>query len=167
MAFLSSASTDHEVHWSVYERKAFAAVQAFRKLSYLLACNSTTRVFAKSPQSCLCFQSAAIELSLGRHGVLKAVRWALYLSAFIRRIEYVSGFSKTWPDIMQRWMRCYRKVPAIRSTASAVLFVDVTQSRKDASFRRPHIRKICSVQNKCKTEAPSDMVPSFFQVATR
>lgn len=56
----------------------------------------------------------AMEPSLGRHKVLKVVRWALVLSAFHYCIEHVPGDSNVWQDIMTRWMRGSHKLPAIR-----------------------------------------------------
>lgn len=38
LAFLSGTFSEREEHWSAYEREAFAVVQAFRKLQYLVAC---------------------------------------------------------------------------------------------------------------------------------
>lgn len=91
LAFLSSAFSEREEHWSTYEREAYAVVQAFRILDYLLSCDISTRVFADHRNLLFVFNPAAMEPSPGRHKVLKVVRWALFLSAFTYRIEHVPG----------------------------------------------------------------------------
>jgi len=116
LAFLSGTFSEREEHWSTYEREAFAVVQAFRKLDYLVACDPSTHVFTDHRNLLFTFNPTAMEPSLGRHKVLKVVRWALFLSAFTYRIEHVPGDINTWPDIMTRWMRGYRKPPAIAGT---------------------------------------------------
>ena len=71
LAFISSAFTEREEHWSTYERKAFAVVQSFHKLDYLLACDPSTRVFTDHHNLLFVFNPIAMEPSLGRHKVLK------------------------------------------------------------------------------------------------
>ncbi len=85
--------------------------QAFRKLDYMLSCDPITRVFTDHRNLLSDFNPVSMEPSLGRHKVLKVVRWALFLSAFMYSIEYVHGDVNTWSDIMTRWMRGYRKEP--------------------------------------------------------
>lgn len=118
LALLSGTFSKQEENWSTSEREAYAVVQAFRKLDYPLACDSTTRVFTDHRNSLFTFSHIAMESSLGRHKVLKDIRWALYLSAINYRIEHVPGHSSIWPDIMTRWMHGYGKMPAIRRVTS-------------------------------------------------
>ncbi len=80
----------------------------------MLSCDSTTRVFTDHRNLLFAFNPVSMEPSLGRHKVLKVVRWALFLSAFTYRIEHVHRDVNTWPDIMTRCMRSYRKNPATR-----------------------------------------------------
>ena len=155
LAFLSSSSTDREEHWSTYEREAFAVVQAFRMLDYLLACDPTTRVFTDHCNLLFAFNRVAMEPSLGRHKVLRIVRCALYLSAFNYRIERVLGSSNTWPDIMTRWMRGYRKNPAIRRIAPAIRFSGVTPPPDPDVFKWPSLTDIEAVQKEHADKAPS------------
>ncbi len=91
LAFLSGTFSECQEHWSTYEREAFAIVQAFRKLDYMLSCDSTTRVFTDHRNLLFAFNPVSMEPSLGRHKVLKVVRWAPFLSAFTYRIERVHG----------------------------------------------------------------------------
>lgn len=157
LAFLSSCFSEREEHWSTYEREAHAVVQAFRKLDYILASDTTTRVFTDHRNLLFVFNPVAMEPSLGRHKVLKVVRWALYLSAFNYRIEHVSGPSNVWPDIMTRWMRGYRKVNAIRRIAPVLPFSGVTKSPNDPEFKWPNTSEIAEVQRKYRSEAPENV----------
>ena len=146
LAFLSGTFSEREEHWSTYEREAFAVVQAFRKLDYMLSCDVTTRVFTDHRNLLFAFNPAAIVPSLGRHKVLKVVRWALYLSAFTYRIEHVPGDSNTWPDIMTRWMRGYRNKPAIRRVSAPIPFNGVTSSPDSPEFDWPTAKEIRKLQ---------------------
>lgn len=154
LAFLSSAFNEREEHWSTYEREAYAVVQAFRKLDYLLACDPTTRVFTDHRNLLFVFNPVAMEPSLGRHKVLKVVRWALFLSSFNYRIEHVPGVSNTWPDIMTRWMRGYRKPPAIRRIAPLIPFSGITHNPDDIGFKWPNPTEIAAVQKRFDHKAP-------------
>lgn len=126
LAFLSGTFSEREEHWSTYERKAFAVVQAFRKLDYLLAYDRSTRVFIDHQNLLSAFNPAAMKPSLRRRKVLKVVRWALYRIPLMYRIEHVQGDVKTWPDIMTRWMRGYRRAPAIERITLPLPFSGVT-----------------------------------------
>ena len=77
LAFLSGTFSEREEHWSAYEREAFAVVQAFRNLDYLLACETSTRVFTDLRNLLFAFSPVSMEPSLGRHKVLNVIRWAL------------------------------------------------------------------------------------------
>ena len=160
LAFLSGTFSEREVHWTTYEREAFAVVQAFRKLDYLLACDPTTRIFTDHRNLLFAFNPVAMEPSLGRHKVLKVIRWALFLSAFNYRIEHVPGDSNIWPDIMTKWMRGYRKALAVRRvTASrrvtAVLpFNGVTVPPDSPEFEWPSATEIACAQDDHKGSAP-------------
>lgn len=65
LAFRSSSFPVREKHRSTYERKAYAAVQAFRKVDYFLACDATTRVFTDPRNFLFAFNHVAIRGSLG------------------------------------------------------------------------------------------------------
>lgn len=118
LAFLSSAFSGAQEHWSTYEKEAFAVVETFRRLNYMLACADNVTVFTDHRNLLFTFHPTAVEPSLGRHKVLKVIRWALYLSAFSYTIEHIPGELNTLADIMTRWMRGYRRViPTTRRVA--------------------------------------------------
>lgn len=89
--FLSGSFTEREKHWPTYERESFAIVQAFRNLDYMLACDTSTDVSTDHLNLLFTFNPFSMLPSLGRHKVLKVVRWALYLSYFTYRLEHVPG----------------------------------------------------------------------------
>lgn len=55
------------------------------------------------------FHLTAVEISLGRHKVLKVIGCALYLSLSSYDVEHVLGVIKNMSDILKRWMREYRR----------------------------------------------------------
>lgn len=154
--FLSGSFTEREEHWSTYEREAFAIVEAFRRLDYLLTCDMTTRVFTDHRNLLFAFNPIAMEPSLGRHKVLKVVLWALFLSAFTYRIKHVPADANTWPDIMTRWMRGYRKTPAIRRISPSIPFSGVTRSPDSSDFDWPSLSEIIAAQQEHRDSAPNN-----------
>lgn len=115
LAFLGGSFTGAQEHWSTYEREAFAIVESIRKLDFLFACDTSTVIFTDHRNLLFVFHPTAIEHTLGRHKVLKVLRWALYLSTFTYRIEHIPGSDNVMADIMTRWLRGYRgQRPSIR-----------------------------------------------------
>ena len=154
LAFLSGTFSEREEHWSTYEREAFAVVQAFKKLDYLLTCDSTTRIFTDHRNLLFTFNPIAMEPSLGRHKVLKVIRWALFLSGFNYRIEHVPGNTNIWSDIMTRWMQGYRKTPAILRVTSTLPFNGVVIPPNSPEFEWPTIEIIKKIQFAHKHKVP-------------
>ena len=153
-AFLSGTFSNTQEHWSTYEREAFAIVQAFRKLDYMLSCDPITRVFTDHRNLLFAFNPVSMEPSLGRHKVLKVIRWALFLSAFTYRIEHVLGDVNKWPEIMTRWMRGYRKNPAIRRVVPSLPFSGVPVAPDSANFEWPAWDEIRKAQENNLDSAP-------------
>lgn len=156
LAFLSGAFTETEAHWTTYEREAFAIVQAFRKLDYLLACDLTTRVFTDHRNLLFIFNPIALESGLGRHTVLKVIRWALYLSTFTYAIEHLPGDPNIWPDIMTRWMRGYRRdnTSRVRRVTEPMFFDDVTVPPDAPEFDWPTMTVIVEAQSTAGERPP-------------
>lgn len=78
--------------------KAFADLQTFRRLN-----------FTSHRNLLFTFHPTAVEPNLGRHKVLKATRWEMYLSAFSYTFEHLHGEPNILADLMTRWMRGYRR----------------------------------------------------------
>ena len=137
LAFLSGKFTLREMHWTTYEREAYAIVQAFKRLEYSLTCDSTTIIFTDHRNLLFVFNPLTMIPSLGRHTVLKVIRWALYLSSFQYRIEHVDGDSNLWPDMMTRWLQGYRNVnkqARISRVSSKLGFDGIPESRLTDDF---------------------------------
>lgn len=113
-AFLSGAFNATQQHWSTFEKEAFAVVETFRRLNYMLSCSNMVSIFTDHRNLLFTFHPTALEPSLGRHKVFKVIRWALFLSVFSYRIEHVPGDLNIIADIMTRWMRGYRRRPNLR-----------------------------------------------------
>lgn len=73
----------------------------------MLACAEDVTIFTEYRNLLFTFHTSGVELALGRHKVLKVIRWALYPSSFNYRIDHVPGELNTMADIMTRWMHVY------------------------------------------------------------
>lgn len=100
LVFLSRRFFATQIHWKIYENEAFAVVQSFRRLNYILSCSDLARIFIDHRNICFTFHPTAVKPNLGRHTVLKVIRWSLYLSAFLYTIEHIPGELNTFADIM-------------------------------------------------------------------
>lgn len=108
LTFLSAPFPSAQEHWSTYQKEAFAIVETFRRFNYLLACSDNVTSFTDHRNLLFIFHPTAVEPFLGRHKVLKVIRWAFYLSAFSYTIEHILGRVNTVADSMTKWMRGYR-----------------------------------------------------------
>lgn len=95
LVFSTSVFIGREENQSTYEREKFRVVQAFRKPDRLLSCDFSTLAFTDHRNLLFIFNLVAMELFPGGQNVLKIVRWALYLSALIYRIEHVRESSNS------------------------------------------------------------------------
>ena len=120
----------------------------------MLSCDPTTCVFTDHRKLLFAFNPVSMEPSLGRHKVLKVIRWAIFLSAFTYRIEHVHGDINTWPDIMTRWIRGYHKNPAIRRVVPALPFSGVPVAPDSANFEWPAWDEIPKAQEENLGSAP-------------
>lgn len=94
-----------------------------------------------------------MEPSLGINKVLKVVRCSLYLSGFTYHIEHITGDANIWRDIMARWMRGYRKPPAIRRITCVIPFSGVIASPNSPEFELPSMAEIRKAQETHRSEA--------------
>lgn len=108
LAFLGSAFRGAQVHWSTFEREAFAIFPTFERMDYMLMSNNPTHVFTDHRNLLFVFAPLAVEPTLGRHIASKVQRWALYLSRFSYTIEHISGESNVCADMLTRWTRGHR-----------------------------------------------------------
>lgn len=128
-------------HWSTYERETYVLVKAFKKLDHLLTCGTTTGVFTYHRRLLFTFNPVAMYPSLGRHKVLKVLRWAVFLSEFKYRMENVPEDNNIWPDIMNRLITGYREPPAFsrvrfRLISVVSLFLQILLRSNDRLLRK-------------------------------
>lgn len=148
LAFLGGSFTGAQEHWSTYEREAFAIVQSIRKLDYMFACEESTVIFTDHRNLLFVFHPTAIERTLGRHKVLKVLRWALYMSTFTYRIEHVPGTQNIMADIMTRWLRGYRgQIRAVRRIKGPLPPVPTAPAAEDEWPDREVIREAQNAQD--------------------
>lgn len=156
LAFLGGSFTGAQVHWSTYEREAFAIIESIRKMDYMFACESSTVIFTDHRNLLFVFHPTAIERTLGRHKVLKVLRWALYLSSFTYRIEHVPGDQNVMADIMTRWLRGYRSTKSLVRRLKAVS--PVPTAPKPDSNDWPHRSDILQAQRARTEELPGNAI---------
>ncbi len=152
LAFLSGDFKGAAEGWTTYEKEAFAIYETFRRLDYLLLCEQGTRVFTDHRNLLFVFNPRALDPTLGRHKILKVMRWALYLSQYGYTIEHVAGTRNVAADIMTRWMRGFRGHPrTIKRVSHLLIERDIVPSPADDDFewratRTSLLRKLSSPQ---------------------
>lgn len=160
LSFIGSAFTDTQQRWTTYEQEAFAIIQAFKRLDYMMICEQGVRVFTDHRNLLFAFHPYSIEPSIARQKVMKVVRWELYLSAFQYHIEHVEGSDNTFPDILTRWMKSYRsRKTNIRRVKSAVSYSGIPQSPFTDSFEWPTLSQIINAQKENAGHEPEDSAP--------
>lgn len=108
LAFLGSHFRNVQRRWSTFEKKGFAIYETFRRMNYLSAVENNTHVFTDRRNLMFVFNPAAFCLGVGNHVINKFIRWELYLSQYIYRIEHMPGNTNIMADIMSRWLGEYR-----------------------------------------------------------
>ena len=121
LAFLGSAFSGAQLHWSTFEKEAFAIFQTFERMDYLLQSQRRTHIFTDHRNLLFVFAPLALEPSLGRHIISKVQRWALYLSRFSYTIEHISGDKNVCADMLTRWTRGNRTTEYRPSMCSLLL----------------------------------------------
>lgn len=71
-------------------------------------CEPDTRIFTDHRNVLIVFAPSGLGPILGRHKVLKVLRWDVYLSQFMYRIENIEEDDIVIADIMTPWLRGYR-----------------------------------------------------------
>lgn len=147
LAFLSSAFKKAELGCSTFEKEAFAIVQVFKKLDYLLLTQRPVHVYTDHRNLLFVFNPLSLEPVLGRHIVSKVQRWALHLSKYSYTIEHIEGDKNVMADIMTRWFSGYRnKRAASRKVRHIVITSDMVPSTSDSSFIWPTVDEIRASQ---------------------
>lgn len=81
LVFLNGEFSGPELGWTTYENESYAILQTFKRMDYLPMCE-TPRVVTDHRNLHFFYFPSTLELSLGRHKVMKVLRWAAYLSQY-------------------------------------------------------------------------------------
>lgn len=160
LAFLGAQFNSAQLRWSTFEKEGFAIYETFRKMDYLLAGEHNTHVFTDHRNLMFVFNPAAFCPSVGHHVVNKVIRWALYLSQFIYRIEHVPGDTNVMADIMSRWLGGYRSgrtsnCARVRRLIAHRDLPDLVKSPEDDDYDWPSEEDIKESQGKFVHERPA------------
>ena len=71
LAFLGSSFKDAQLHWTTFEKEAYAIFQTFEKLDYLFQGHQRTLVFTDHRNLLFIFGPLSLKPALGRHVVSK------------------------------------------------------------------------------------------------
>lgn len=158
LAFLSAPFSEAQEHWTTFEKEAFAVVQSFRKMSHLFACDDTTTVFTDHRNLLFTFHPSALDSSLGRHKIMKVIRWAIFLSTFSYTIQHIAGDENVMADILTRWMRGYRgHYPTVRRLRDAQHQLRVNTAPEPDSTTWPTRLQLLSAQQQSAEEPKSNL----------
>ena len=159
LAFLSGEFKGPQFGWTTYEKEGFAVAETFHRLDYMLMCEQDIRIFTDHRNLLFVFAPSTLEPTLGRHKVLKVLRWAVFLSQFMYRIEHVDGDENIMADIMTRWLRGYRvNEKTIKRVAHLLQAIDIVPSPLETKFDWPNASAIANAQKKHISERPIDAI---------
>ena len=120
-------------------------------------CEKDIRIFTDHRNLLFVFAPSTLEPSLGRHKVLKVLRWAVFLSKFMYRIEHVDGDQNVLPDIMKRWLRGYRvKDKSIKRVSHLLQATDMPSSPLDSDFDWSDASIVSKAQKQSASERPTE-----------
>lgn len=89
LAFLRGEFKGPELAWTTIEKERYAIWMKFRRADYMLLCEEA-RVFTDHRNLLFCYSQTTLEPSLGRHKIMKVVRWAIYLSPNMSSLKRTS-----------------------------------------------------------------------------
>lgn len=143
LAFLSVEFKGPQLRWTMYEKEGFAIAEKFHRLDYMLMCELDTRIFTDHRNLLFLFAPSTLEPSLGRHKVLKVLRWAVFLFQFMYRIERVDGEENVMAGVMTRGLRGYRNSnKAVKGVADILQQHDVVPSPSESNFTWSDIHQV-------------------------
>lgn len=82
LAFLGGKFSGAQKNWSTFEKEAYAVVQTFKRMDYLLWGAKQTHVYTDHKNLLYVFAPLALRPNSPRHGISKVHRWAIHLSKF-------------------------------------------------------------------------------------
>jgi RNase H-like domain found in reverse transcriptase len=102
LAFLLGEFKGAQLRWTVPEKGSFAIVNTVTKVNYLLLSHEESSIFSDHLNLTYIYNPFSADPTLARHVVHKLQRWALKMSVFSYRMEYVIGKLNYWTDLMTR-----------------------------------------------------------------
>ena len=102
LAFVSGSFTNSKLRWAILDKEAFAIVETFRRLEWLLwsgpviCTDHRNLIYIFNPQT------AGSKLSKATSQRL--LNWATYLGIFQYPIRHVAGTDNLWDDLLSRWI---------------------------------------------------------------
>lgn len=102
LSFLSGSFTGSAANWSIVEKEAFAVVESFCKLDYLITPYEIS-LYTDHSNLIYIFDPVGTNNNIGRHVANKLMRWAIKLSGFRYIIEFLPGVRNVWADLFTRW----------------------------------------------------------------
>lgn len=158
LSFLSGDFTGASIGWTTFEKEAYAIYETFRRADYILLCAKNFRVFTDHRNLLFVFDPHSIDPTLGRHKVMKVMRWALLLSQYDYKIAHIDGKNNLAADMMTRWLKGYRGHPrAMKRIRHLLLELDTVPTTSDDDFSWPYEDDVRAAQEKYKCSKPSYM----------
>eukprot|EP00171_Calliarthron_tuberculosum_P001128 IDg1128t1 len=139
LAFLGAKFKNAKVHWTMFEKEAYAIYQTFRKLDYLFYDDQSAHVFTDHRNLLFAFAPLFVVPGLKKHTVGKVLRWAMTLSKFPYTIEHIDGNRNIFADILTRWLRGYRIEKSQLRISKLAIVKDIVQSSSMESFCWPEM----------------------------
>eukprot|EP00171_Calliarthron_tuberculosum_P002686 IDg2686t1 len=158
LAFLGSEFKGAQLHWTTFEKEAFAIYQTFERMDYLLLGQKRTHIFTDHRNLLFIFAPLALEPALGRHVVSKVQRWALYLTRFYYAIEHISGSDNVFADLLTRWGRGYRNENQHLRVQSVILQTAERIIPSSSDLVWPDLDVFRSAQRRAAEHRPSKLV---------
>lgn len=124
LAFLGGKFTGAQKNWTTYEKEAYAIVQTFDRLDYLLWGAKQTHVFTDHKNLLYVFAPLALRPNSPRHVLSKVHRWAINLSRFQFHINHIKGVNNVLADTLTRWSKGHRTISA-KPGSIAALYQDI------------------------------------------
>lgn len=147
LAFLSGSFINSEMRWNRFEEEVFEILQNFRRLYYMILCETLIRVFNDLINLLFVFCPTLLDPSLGRHKIMKVLRWEVYLSQFNYQTEHVHGEENLMPLIMKSSIRGYiRKKAAVKRVIDLLNDLDIVPSTTSTYFDWPNITNVRNAQ---------------------
>lgn len=153
LAFLGGKFNRTQRNWTTYEKEAYAVVQTFERIDYLLWGAKQTHVFTDHRNLLYAFAPLALRPNSPRHVLSNLHRWASHFSRFKFHINHIEGSNIVFADILTRWSKGYRSVKA-QTKLIAALYGDIMPSSTE--MKSVSVEEVGREQRKHST--PGDAV---------